>query len=67
MIAVNCNVCRARYQEVRDAVELEPRRTGRSQEAVQEPVDALDKREIRGAAPVSAGEIRRSGTLSSVI
>jgi len=44
--AVDCDVRRARCRGVRGSVDLEPRRTtdGRGQQAVQEPVDALDSR-----------------------
>jgi len=46
--AVDCDVRRARCRGVRGSVDLEPRRTtdGRGQQAVQEPVDALDSRGI---------------------
>jgi len=58
--AVDRDVCRAGCRGVRGAVDLEPRRTadGRSQQTVQESVDALDNGGIRGDTPASAGKVR---------
>jgi len=66
--AVDCDVRRARCRGVRGSVDLEPRRTtdGRGQQAVQEPVDALDSRGIGSDTPTSVGEVRRPRVLPSV-
>ena len=57
--AVDHDVCRAGCRGIRGAIDLEPRRTanGRSQQAVQEPVDELDNGSIRDDTSASAGEV----------